>query len=113
MDACECSGGARAGSLRPERRTRKPRAPYGAAGKRSSQRSHNPVRGKKGNGGKWLVNSGRDAPAGGFRPGLHPSTRTHPCRRLGSAIVITATTQRLETHLKARGGDSLHVISNL
>ncbi|KAJ1180288.1 hypothetical protein NDU88_005510 [Pleurodeles waltl] len=48
MDACECSGGARAGSLRPERHTRKPRAPYGAAGKRSSQRSHNPVRGKKG-----------------------------------------------------------------
>ncbi|KAJ1100093.1 hypothetical protein NDU88_005182 [Pleurodeles waltl] len=48
MDACECSGGARAGSLQPERHTRKPRAPYGAAGKRSSQRSHNPVRGKKG-----------------------------------------------------------------
>ncbi|KAJ1100092.1 hypothetical protein NDU88_005181 [Pleurodeles waltl] len=48
MDACECSGGARAGSLRPERHTRKPRAPYGAAEKRSSQRSHNPVRGKKG-----------------------------------------------------------------
>ncbi|KAJ1153995.1 hypothetical protein NDU88_006752 [Pleurodeles waltl] len=42
MDACECSGGARAGSLRPERHTRKPRAPYGAAGKRSSQRSRNP-----------------------------------------------------------------------
>ncbi|KAJ1197669.1 hypothetical protein NDU88_001525 [Pleurodeles waltl] len=48
MDAGECSGGARAGSLRPESHTRKPRAPYRAAGKRSSQWSRNPVRGKKG-----------------------------------------------------------------
>ncbi|KAJ1154792.1 hypothetical protein NDU88_007535 [Pleurodeles waltl] len=36
MDACECSGGARPGSLRPERHNRKPRAPCGAAGKYSS-----------------------------------------------------------------------------
>ncbi|KAJ1136931.1 hypothetical protein NDU88_003345 [Pleurodeles waltl] len=50
MDACECSGGARAGSLRPERHTRKPRAPYRAAGKCRSQRSRNPVRGKEGKG---------------------------------------------------------------
>ncbi|KAJ1099056.1 hypothetical protein NDU88_004160 [Pleurodeles waltl] len=48
IDACECSGGARAGSLRHERHTRKPRVPYGAAGKCSSQRSHIPVRGEKG-----------------------------------------------------------------
>ncbi|KAJ1174298.1 hypothetical protein NDU88_006120 [Pleurodeles waltl] len=48
MDACECSGGARAGSLRPERHNRKPRAPGGAAGKRSSQRSRGPVRRRKG-----------------------------------------------------------------
>ncbi|KAJ1154793.1 hypothetical protein NDU88_007536 [Pleurodeles waltl] len=32
MDACECSGGARAGSLRPERHNRKPRAPCGPLG---------------------------------------------------------------------------------
>ncbi|KAJ1135771.1 hypothetical protein NDU88_002202 [Pleurodeles waltl] len=42
MDACECSGGARAGSLRPERHNRKPRAPCRAAGKCSSQRSRSP-----------------------------------------------------------------------
>ncbi|KAJ1126078.1 hypothetical protein NDU88_004491 [Pleurodeles waltl] len=42
MDACECSGGARAGSLRPERHNRNPRAQCGAAGKCSSQRSRGP-----------------------------------------------------------------------
>ncbi|KAJ1171838.1 hypothetical protein NDU88_003696 [Pleurodeles waltl] len=42
MDACEWSGGARAGSLRPERHKRKPRATSGVAGKCSSQRSRGP-----------------------------------------------------------------------
>ncbi|KAJ1192764.1 hypothetical protein NDU88_002070 [Pleurodeles waltl] len=32
MDACECSGGAQARSLRPERHNRKPRAPCGPLG---------------------------------------------------------------------------------
>ncbi|KAJ1155594.1 hypothetical protein NDU88_008323 [Pleurodeles waltl] len=43
MDAYECSGGARARSLRPERHNRKPRAPCGATGKCSPQRSRDPT----------------------------------------------------------------------
>ncbi|KAJ1176150.1 hypothetical protein NDU88_001433 [Pleurodeles waltl] len=58
--------------------------------------------------------SGCGARAGTFRPGPHPSTHSHSCRRPGSAgaPAITATISRPEINKKARGDDLLELNSN-